>query len=145
MNSRSPSNSVTFLPAIWLADSSTDSRVFSIKTTLTREAKRLETLRLIGEVCLSPKTCDAALRAPQFGLPVDESGERKESVICRASQPTNSNRKERFISEFRPLLIKANTSGIGLFADQQRQQSAAADEVVMDRGAECAAGGCDAI
>lgn len=145
MNSFPVLKTVTFLPARRDANSSTEFSACGALQCFKSSAKQREKVRLSGEVCLLTKACrDAAARSKYF-QPVDAFGERKESVICGVSLAEIPNRKERLNSAFAPLLIHTNTSGIGLFADQQRQQSVAADEVVMDRGAECTAGGCDVI
>ena len=145
MNSLPAFKTVTFLSAHTGADSSTESGRFAPETALKQSARPCHGVRVSGEVCLSPKAWRRGRGRRPFCWPVDAFGERKESVLGCVSRLEIPNRKERFISGFAPLLIDANTSEIGPFADQQRQQNAAADEMVMDRGAECIAGGCDAI
>jgi len=71
--------------------------------------------------------------------------ERNESVSAAVDSIRNPNRKDRRSAPAAPLLKGSNTSRIDPFADGMRRQSAAADEQVMDRGAEGAAGGYDAI
>ena len=145
MNSLSAYKTVTFLPAPKAANSSTDSLESRLFRHLNSNAKPHDKVRLSGEVCFLTKAWREGVARHENGGPVEAFGERKESVICVASQVEIPNRKERMNSAFPPLFIRANTSEIGLFADQQRQQNAAADEVVMDRGAERTAGGCDAV
>ena len=71
--------------------------------------------------------------------------ERNESVSARIIPIRNPNGKDKLISAGELLLKIPNTLEITLSADEWRQQSVAADGQVMDRGAERAAGGCDAI
>lgn len=136
---------VTFLPANARAISSTESAGSACLEHLTSRARPRRKTRFSGEVCLLPKAWRNPHSHSRFYRPVEALGERKESVLSAASLLEIPNRKERFNSDVPPLLIPANTSEIGTFADQQQHQNAAADEVVMDRGAECTAGGCDAI
>lgn len=75
----------------------------------------------------------------------DRMTERNESVSIALDSIRNPNRKDRRSAPAAPLLKGSNTSRIDPFADGMRRQSAAADEQVMDRGAEGAAGGNDAI
>lgn len=94
--------------------------------------------------CL-PMGCHEMARRSLRRSPGMMRRERTESMTFSGPAPGGSNRKERQISALAPLLNWANTSGIRLFADPQRQCSAWADDVVMDRGAEGAARGCDAV
>ena len=71
--------------------------------------------------------------------------ERNESVSARIIPIRNPNGKDRLNSAGAALLMAANSPEITRFADERRQQSAAADEQVMDRDAERVAGGYDAI
>ena len=71
--------------------------------------------------------------------------ERNESVSARIIPIRNPNGKDRLNSAGAVLLMAANSPEITRFADERRQQSAAADEQVMDRDAERVAGGYDAI
>ena len=135
----------TNLPAKMRAKSSTEFvNSADSKRLLSRARPRYE-IRLSGEVRLLPKAWRAEPSRGRFSLPVEALGERKESVFGAVSLLEIPNRKERLKSSFPPLLIPANSSEIGIFADQQQHQNAAADEMVMDRGAECIAGGCDVI
>ena len=78
-------------------------------------------------------------------MEVRARAERKESERYDGASDVNSNRKETRNPAFLPLLNRPNTSRIRPFTDRLRQQNAATGEVVMDRGAERAAGGCDVI
>ena len=71
--------------------------------------------------------------------------ERKESERLPDARGRKPNRKETRNPAFRLLLNRPNTSRIQVFALRLRLQRAAMGEVVMDRGAESAAGGCDVI
>lgn len=71
--------------------------------------------------------------------------ERNESVSARIIPIRNPNGKDKLKTEARLLLKAPNTSEIIPFADSWSQPSASADGQVMDRGAERAAGGYDAI
>ena len=71
--------------------------------------------------------------------------ERNESDSWLRVSNENSNRKDRRKGGARPLLIGSNAPRIRLFADSVRHRSDTADGQVMDRGAECAAGGNDAV
>ena len=145
MFSQTSLKTVTFMFASRMADSSTESRDFDTLQGFKPRTNLCNETRLSGEVCLQTKVWRKRHADGADCQPVDAFRERKESMIFEASLAEIPNRKERMNSSFPPLLIDANTSEIRLFADQQRQQNAAADEVVMDRGAECTAGGCDAI
>ena len=136
---------VTFMSARHVADSSTDSPDIGALQCFTLNANRRDRLRLSGEVCLWTMAWPTGVFDRACCQPVDAFEERKESALCGVSQEETPNRKERFKSTFPPLLIDANTSGMGLFGDQQQHQNAAADEGMMDRGAERTAGGCNAI
>lgn len=94
--------------------------------------------------CL-PKGCGSVRSGAEISEFAYLARERKESIKFSGLARCNSNRKERQFSARAPLLNWANTSGIRLFADPQRQSSAWADDMVMDRGAEGAARGCDAV
>lgn len=94
--------------------------------------------------CL-PRGCGTVRHGAMIAGSVRVGRERKESIKFSGLARRNSNRKERQFAARAPLLNWANTSGIRLFADPQRQSSAWADDVVMDRGAEGAARGCDAV
>lgn len=100
---------------------------------------------LRAELLCLPKGCRSVLRSDVRLSTVPLRRERTESMAVSVFAPDDSNRKERQISALAPLLNWANTSGMRLFADPQRQSSAWADDVVMDRGAEGAARGCDAV
>lgn len=84
-------------------------------------------------------------RGSRAARPVNGEIERKESMHQRFGEAAKSNRKETQIETSRALLKGANTSGIRLFADPQRQSSVGAVEQVMDRSAEGAARGSDAV
>lgn len=99
----------------------------------------------IEEVLCAPKVCRLAQRSDAIGQSTLTKRERTESNKFSGRPRRNSNGKERQFSAQPPLLNWANTSGIRLFADPQRQSSAWTDEMVMDRGAEGAARGCDAV
>lgn len=71
--------------------------------------------------------------------------ERKESERLPDARGRKPNRKETRNPAFRLLLNRPNTSRIPVFAQRLRHQRAAMGEVVMDRGAESAAGGYDVI
>lgn len=71
--------------------------------------------------------------------------ERKESERLRDANGRKPNRKETRNLAFRLLLNRPNTSRIQVFTQRLRHQRAAMGEVVMDRGAERVAGGCDVI
>ena len=107
-----------------------------LRTSITSHAR---------EVLCLPKACLRSRSKESELQPVDARRERKESIKSSRLRHSDSNRKETQISAFAPLFNWANTSGIRLFADPQRQSSAWADDMVMDRGAEGAARGCDAV
>jgi len=71
--------------------------------------------------------------------------ERNESVRMKCSPLRNPNGKDKLKARLGLLLKEPNASRMKVFADGMCQQSAPAAEQVMDRGAECAAGGCDVI
>ncbi len=71
--------------------------------------------------------------------------ERNESVRAVGNSRANPNGKDSLNSRMRLLLSVTNSPEIVWFADEWHHVSAAADEQVMDRGAEGAAGGCDAV
>lgn len=98
-----------------------------------------------AELLYVPTGCGAARHSLPRIEPTQAARERTESNKFSGLARRNSNRKERQFSAPTPLLNWANTSGIRLFADPQRQSSAWADDMVMDRGAEGAARGCDAV
>lgn len=100
---------------------------------------------LRAELRCLPKGCHKVARNDARPSPVLNRRERTESMKFSELAPDDSNRKERQISALAPLLNWANTSGMRLFADPRRQSSAWADDMVMDRGAEGAARGCDAV
>lgn len=81
----------------------------------------------------------------RFWQPVDGVGERTESVSRVNTQVTQSNRKDNRKAGVQPLLNATNSSRMLTFADQQHFNKAAADDGLMDRGAESAAGGLDVI
>lgn len=89
--------------------------------------------------------CGSSPKWSAFCTPVDTQKERNESASSDHAERLNSNRKETRKAADEDLLKHPNTSGIRLFADPQRQSSAGADEVVMDRSAEGAARGSDAV
>lgn len=101
--------------------------------------------RKTAELLCATKGCGTAHHSPVADQPALVARERTESNKFSGQTRCNSNGKERQISALVPLLNWANTSGIRLFADPQRQSSARTDELVMDRGAEGAARGCDAV
>ena len=136
----------TFLQDMRLfRDSSTDLRpVGSIGlSALAAPSRHFSPIR--REVRLIPMACIGRPRACGFYVPVEAHGERIESVGEVNPQLSNSNRKDTHKDNIPPLFNRANTCRIRSFADQQRQMSAAADDGLMDRGAECAAGGIDVI
>ena len=71
--------------------------------------------------------------------------ERNESVSARIIPIRNPNGKDKLKSGAGLLLMTPNTPEMTPSADEPRLQSVAADGQVMDRGAEGAAGGYDAI
>lgn len=97
------------------------------------------------EVRLVPMACARRLAECGFYVPVEGWGERIESVHAVNPQVLDSNRKDIQKRTAAPLFNDANTCRIQTFADQQRQKSVAADDGLMDRSAECAAGGIDVI
>lgn len=98
-----------------------------------------------AELLYEPTGCGATRHGVRVTKPTQAARERTESNKFSRLARRNSNRKERQFTSPTPLLNWANTSGIRLFADPQRQSSAWADDMVMDRGAEGAARGCDAV
>lgn len=97
------------------------------------------------EVRLSPMACGAGRARCAICASVEALGERIESVRKVNAPVPDSNGKVIHKHTARPLCINANTCRIQTFANQQRQKSAAEDEGLMDRSAECAAGGFDVI
>ncbi|MEL7107661.1 MAG: hypothetical protein AAGJ68_05725 [Pseudomonadota bacterium] len=80
-----------------------------------------------------------------FSLAVDGARERIESVPEVNPSMWISNRKDKRKAVGTPLLIAANSSRMLSFADPQHSEKIAADERLMVRGAESAAGGLDVI
>lgn len=80
-----------------------------------------------------------------FGLAVDGRGERIESVLEVNPSMRVYNRKDKRKAAGVPLLIAANSSRMLSFADPQHSEKIAADDGLMVRGAESAAGGFDVI
>ena len=120
------------------------SRATLMKRTTAAGPVNLEGSPRAELLCL-PKGCHkVACNDARLSLVLSRR-ERTESMKFSELAPRDSNRKERQISALAPLLKRANTSGIRLFADPQRQSSAWTDDMVMDRGAEGAARGCDAV
>ena len=120
------------------------SRATLMKRTTAAGPVNLEGSPRAELLCL-PKGCHkVACNDARLSLVLSRR-ERTESMKFSELAPDDSNRKERQISALAPLLKWANTSGMRLFADPQRQSSAWADDMVMDRGAEGAARGCDAV
>lgn len=145
MLSRSPSLSVTILPDRLRCISSTDLVDILACRRVGKALRRARVRPVSQEVCLSAVTCETRLGRRAVSRPVDGFGERNESVEKLRSAFAKPNRKERFNSALGALLIGPNTSGIALFEDQQRHQSAAVFGLVMDRGAKCTAGGYDVV
>ncbi len=145
MMNGSASPSVTIMPDRLRCVSSTEQAEIQACRRNEKALRRVRVRPVSQEVCLSAVTCGSRLDRRIVSRPVDGFGERNESVENRDSSFAKPNRKERLNSALRALLIGPNTSGIALFEDQQRQQSVAALELVMDRSAERTAGGCDAI
>jgi len=145
MISRSACLSVTILPVRQSVNSSTSRREFTTPFRVGKTLSCRHKIGVSGEVCLSPMTCKTRVDSRNVSRPVDAFGERKGAAENVSSPFANSNRKERLNSASEVLFIGPNNSAIALFEDQQRQQSGAAFELVMDRSAECIAGGCDAV
>lgn len=82
---------------------------------------------------------------PHRGQPVDWDGERKESVSIPARRAVNPNQKDSQIRVARTLSNVANTPRMSRIRTAERQSSVCAKFMVMDRAAECAAGGKDAV
>ena len=112
-----------------------------VKTPWFKVARHRDT----AEVLYVPTGCGSARESAVVARSALSVRERTESNKFSGRMRGNSNRKERQIAALPPLLNWANTSGIRLFADPQRQSSAWTDELVMDRGAEGAARGYDAV
>lgn len=130
---RAPRNSSTDLQQFDPAGMSTPTAPWVRFSPIRRE------VRLIPMACISRRGCCG------FYVPVEARGERIESVGEVNPHVSNSNRKDTHKDNTPPLFNCANTCRIRSFADQQRQKSAAADDGLMDRGAERAAGGIDVI
>jgi len=145
MLNRSASLSVTILPDGLRCIPSTDLVDIQAYRRVENTLRSARARPVSQEVCLSAVTCETRLDRRTVSRPVDGFGERNESVEKQRSAFAKPNRKERFNSALGALLIGPNTSGIALFEDQQRHQSAAALGLVMDRSAERAAGGYDVI
>lgn len=97
------------------------------------------------ENCLSPESCCDPLADELDLASATANAERIESVLKVNPLAQNSYQNEKRIGAFVGLLKAANTSEIHVFTDRQHSKIAAAGNVVMDRGAECAAGGYDAV
>lgn len=144
---RSPSVPV-FNPASQMAaeqDSSTGilRRRTSAWAALGRAAR--EKLSELGEVTVFTR---ASCNMDFLALPPSSRTwmtERNESVSARIIPIRNPNRKDSLKTPIGLLLKDPNTSEMKSSADRPRQQSVTADGQVMDRGAEGAAGGYDAI
>lgn len=126
-------------------NSSTDfrPRARSTWSALASAARRFSSEN--GEVALL--TMASRRSGPVLPLVVSHAWmtERNESVSARIIPIRNPNGKDKRNSGAGLLLMTPNTSEIIPSADELRRQSAAADGQVMDRGAEGAAGGYDAI
>ncbi|MCR9270849.1 MAG: hypothetical protein NXH72_12735 [Hyphomonadaceae bacterium] len=102
-------------------------------------------MRRPQEVCLSSTAWQSGCLFFVLRPPVDERGERKESVDSVHARIGKPNRKERQKRSVQALLKGANTPRIKPFDDPSRQRNAWAGEQVMDRDAERVAGGKDAV
>ena len=121
---------------------------FVDRVTLIRNliaVRALECASVQSELPYLPRRSEG--QAGTIARPVQRSQirERNESGDYRRVSNENPNRKDRHPDGSRPLLIGSNAPRIRRFADSPRHRSVTADGQVMDRGAERAAGGYDAI
>ncbi len=98
-----------------------------------------------AELPLVPEAWAGQDVAPESALSASAKVERMESVLQVNPLGQNSYQNENRIGAFAGLLKDANTSEISIFNDRQRSKKAAAGNVVMERGVEHAARGCDAV
>lgn len=126
-------------------DSSTDfrSRKGMTWAALARTARIYSSE--FGEVALFTKASPDAKSSSDVSASRAWMTERNESVSARIIPIRNPNRKDSLKTPIGLLLKDPNTSEIKPSADRSCQQSVITDGQVMDRGAEGAAGGYDAI
>ena len=94
---------------------------------------------------LLPMTCAVRCRRVEPRPRLQRERERKESVLAKRCASANPNRKETSIETVQHLLNRTNSSAMAPSIYRQQLQNAAVVELVMDRGAERAAGGYDAL
>ncbi|MEO1323753.1 MAG: hypothetical protein AAFV59_12165 [Pseudomonadota bacterium] len=133
------------LPGVSRGISSTEKR----KRTFERKAllTAIATKTTVGnqEVRLWTKGYKTFRTHAGISLAVDGAGERIESVVGVNPSMWISDRKDKRKAVGAPLLIAANSSRMLSFADPQHSEKIAADDRLMVRGAESAAGGLDVI
>lgn len=139
------SPAVSILARLGIARGSTDRRQNAVMPSLIGSVAGGYRRCDFSELAYATTGCGSSLKLPAFFAPVETQKERNESASGGRTERLNSNRKETRKAANEDLLKSPNTSGIRLFADPQRQSSARADEVVMDRSAEGAARGSDAV
>lgn len=126
-------------------NSSTEKRKTRRAIMLSHTAMKAQQRSVSSEPCLLTGAYQSLGAMGGFQCPVEASRERIKTVRQVNALVLNSNGKDKRKAEGLPLLNHANSSRMLRFADQQRDHNVAADEVVMDRGAESTAGGFDVI
>jgi len=126
-------------------DSSTEIRLRGESTWSKLAAAATRFMSESGEVAVFTAASARSVKGPRSDLSCVRMTERNESVAARIIPIRNPNGKDRPKASFGLLLKGPNTPEMRLFADELHQSKATADEQVMDRGAEGAAGGCDAV
>ncbi len=119
---------------------------FAVHGPSMRQARRARAiLSGRGEVSLLPVGSRQVSRALPAATSCDPGTERNESVCPGLTRRRIPNGKDRLKPRLGLLLKRPNAFGMKQFADEWHPTNAAADEQVMDRSAEGAAGGYDAV
>ncbi len=124
---------------------STGKRILALGEMLEVGATSDEEHAALAEPLLATKASKAFLAGEGMKPLVEALGERIESVWAPKADGLDSELKETLRAGDLLLLKGSNASGMGRLADRLRQWSASTDQQVMDRGAECVAGGTDAV
>ena len=119
---------------------------FAVRGPSIRQARRGRAIWSdLGEVSLLPVGSQHLSLPPPAAASCDQGTERNESVCPGRTGHGIPNGKDRLKPRLGLLLNMPNTSEMRQFADEWHPINAAADEQVMDRSAEGAAGGYDAV
>ncbi len=127
------------------ARSSTGNRILALGEMLEVGAGGAAEHVALAEPVLNSKASHVLLAGEGMKALHDALGERIESIWAAKAEDLESNLKNTLKTGDLVLLKGSNASGMGRLTDRLRQWSAAADEQVMDRGAEGAARGSDAV